>query len=169
MADNGDTVGGLLKNLVAAAPTRPVLTCYDQRTGERVELSGVTMDNWVAKTANLLVDGCGLGEGDTAGVWLPPHWQTAAVLLGCWAAGLRVSFGAADDSCAAVAFAGTEMIEAAPGDLAATAPERFALGLAPLGRAMTPVPAGWVDYIVEVRGHGDRFGRELFHVGRDRI
>ena len=82
-------------SLPTGDPTQPVLTWYDDGTGERVELSGLTLSNWVAKTANLLVDGCGLGPGDTALVALPPHWQTAAVLLGCWTAGLSVSSGAA--------------------------------------------------------------------------
>ncbi|WP_433795735.1 hypothetical protein [Actinoplanes sp. CA-252034] len=36
--------------------------------------------------------GCGLRRGSRAGVLLPPHWQTAAVLLGAWAAGIEVSF-----------------------------------------------------------------------------
>ena len=45
----------------AGDPARPLLTWYDDGTGERVELSGATLGNWVAKTANLLVDGCGLG------------------------------------------------------------------------------------------------------------
>src|SRR6266536_5713875 len=78
---------------VRADPTRPLLTFYDDATGERTELSGATLANWVAKTANLLVDGCGLGPGDRAAVLLPPHWQTAAVLLGCWSAGLVVDTG----------------------------------------------------------------------------
>jgi uncharacterized protein (TIGR03089 family) len=157
MAGTGDTVGALLKNLVGSDPTRPLLTYYDHRTGERTELSGATLDNWVAKTANLVVDGCGLARGDTAAVWLPPHWQTAAILLGCWTAGLSVAFGAADDTGTGVAFAGTEMIEAAPVELAPGAGERYALGLAPLGMPLAVAPAGWTDYIVEVRGHGDRY------------
>ncbi len=76
--------------VVALDPTRPLMTFYDDATGERVELSGATLANWVAKTANLLVDGAGLGPGQVAAVRLPPHWQTAAILLGCWSAGLAV-------------------------------------------------------------------------------
>src|SRR5262250_1034661 len=85
-----ETVGSLFDALVAPDPTRPLLTWYDDGSGERTELSGATLANWVAKTANLLVDGAGLGPGDRALVLLPPHWQTAAVLLGCWSAGLSV-------------------------------------------------------------------------------
>src|SRR5215813_9999146 len=85
------TVGAQLAAAVAADPTRPLMTWYDDGTGERTELSGATLANWVAKTANLLVDGVGLGSGDRAVVLLPPHWQTAAVLLGAWSAGIVVS------------------------------------------------------------------------------
>src|SRR2546430_5289281 len=88
------TVGQLLAAAVAADPTRPLLTWYDDGTGERTELSGATLANWVAKTANLLVDGVGLDPGDRAAALLPPHWQTAAVLLGCWAGGVDVSLSA---------------------------------------------------------------------------
>ncbi len=152
-----NTVIGLFRALVEADPTRPVLTYYDLRTGERTELSGATLDNWVSKTANLLVDGLGLGPGDTAAVWLPPHWQTAAVLLGCWSAGLAVAYGAPDGDDARVVFAATDVIAAAGDGPGEEADERYALGLAPLGRPLGQAPPGWVDYVVEVRGHADRY------------
>ena len=50
------TVGARLAAFVAVDPTRPLLTWYDDGNGERVELSGATLANWVAKTANLLVN-----------------------------------------------------------------------------------------------------------------
>src|SRR5688572_1993126 len=84
------TVVDAFATAVGTDPTRPLVTFYDDATGERVELSGATLANWVAKTANLLVDGHGLGAGDIAAVRLPPHWLSAAVLLGCWSAGLAV-------------------------------------------------------------------------------
>src|SRR5690242_4472958 len=88
-----NTVPSLFAALVAAEPSLPLLTHYDDASGERTELSGATLANWVAKTANLLVDGAGLEPGAHATVWLPPHWQTAAVLLGAWSAGLTVGYG----------------------------------------------------------------------------
>src|ERR1700761_2434650 len=66
----------------------PMLTWYDDASGDRTELSGATLGNWVAKTANMLVDGAGLDPGEGVAVLLPPHWQTAAVLLATWSAGL---------------------------------------------------------------------------------
>jgi hypothetical protein len=171
---------GVLGALVAGDPARPLFTYYDDATGERTELSAVTLGNWIAKTANLLVDGCGLGPGDRVAVLLPPHWQTAAVLLGAWSAGLSVALpGTAADSppgsppavdsppgsppavdspptpgtgVADVVFAALDRLAAAP-----PAGDRFALGLAPMGLPLRDVPAGWLDYVAEARGHGDQF------------
>ena len=140
-----------------------MLTFYDDATGERTELSGTTLANWVAKTANLLVDGCGLGPGDRAAVLLPPHWQTAAVLLGAWSAGLEVAM--IDPRFADLPSSAAEM--SAQYDVLFTAAEplldkvdaadRFVLGLAPMAMPLREVPAGFVDYVTEVRQHGDHF------------
>ncbi|SNS91041.1 TIGR03089 family protein [Asanoa hainanensis] len=150
-----ESAGDIARMFAAAIrrdPTRPLLTWYDDATGERTELSGATLDNWVEKTANLLVDGAGLGDGDRAGVLLPPHWQTAAVLLGCWAAGVEVTTapGPVD-----VLFA-TEARVAEAGDWPAG--DRYALSLHPLALPMREVPTGWQDYTVAVRAYGDVFG-----------
>jgi uncharacterized protein (TIGR03089 family) len=69
---------------------KPFLTWYDDRRGERVELSFKTFDNWVAKTANLLVDELGAEPGDRVGALLVDHWQTPIVLAACWRAGVGV-------------------------------------------------------------------------------
>src|SRR3954454_11291772 len=82
------TIPQAFSESVRRDPTTPLLTWYDDATGDRTELSGATLDNWVSKTANLLVDGLGLGSGDTAAVLLPPHWQTAAIVLGVSSADL---------------------------------------------------------------------------------
>jgi hypothetical protein len=44
-------------------PVRPLVTHYDDATGERVELSATTLENWVSKTANLLQDELGRTAG----------------------------------------------------------------------------------------------------------
>ncbi|RZU73368.1 uncharacterized protein (TIGR03089 family) [Micromonospora kangleipakensis] len=148
MADN---IARVFADAIATDPTRPLLTWYDDATGERTELSGATLANWVAKTANLLVDEAALAPGDTAGVLLPPHWQTAAVLLGCWSAKLTVvdTPGAVD-----VLFAAADRAAEAA---AWSAGERYALALAPFAAPLRQVPPGFADYVVEVRGHGDHF------------
>lgn len=148
----GETVGARFAATVAADPARPLITWYDDATGDRAELSGATLANWVAKTANLLVDGCGLGPGDRAAVLLPPHWQTAAVLLGCWSAGIEVA--GPEPGPVDVLFAGPAELAQAQ---AWPAPDRYALALAPLAAPLRTVPPGFADYVVEVRGYGDHF------------
>jgi uncharacterized protein (TIGR03089 family) len=71
---------------------RPLLTYYDDATGERTELTAAELGGWAARAAALLRDDCGLGPGSDAAVLLPPHWQTAVVLLGAWSAGVAVAF-----------------------------------------------------------------------------
>jgi uncharacterized protein (TIGR03089 family) len=66
---------------------RPLLTCYDDVTGARTELSYATLDNWAAKIANLLVQEFAVGPGDTVGLELDGHWTAAAILLACWRIG----------------------------------------------------------------------------------
>jgi uncharacterized protein (TIGR03089 family) len=69
---------------------KPFLTWYDDHRDERIELSYRTFDNWVAKTANLLVDELGAEPGDRVGAALVDHWQTPVVLAACWRAGMGV-------------------------------------------------------------------------------
>src|SRR2546430_6026786 len=128
---------------VAETAGTALLTYYDDTTGERTALTAAELGDWAAATAALLTDGCGLGPGDRAAVLLPPHWQTAAVLLGCWSAGLDVGFsgpGPAD-----VVFAAADRVADAP-----DAPDRFALGLLPMAQPLRAVPDGFADYVSEV-------------------
>ena len=83
----------LLDPLLDRDPVGPRITYYDDATGERIELSTVTLANWAAKTANLLRDELGAGPGSRIAVLLPAHWQTAAVLLGVWYIGAEVVLG----------------------------------------------------------------------------
>lgn len=148
MAD-GRTISAMVDSAIAADPTRPLLTFYDDGTGERTELSGATLLNWIAKTANMITDDCGLGAGDRAAVGLPPHWQTAAVLLGCWVVGLRVT---TEPEPSEVAFV---HVDWATHEWPAA--DRYALGLHPLALPLASVPDGYLDYTTEVRAHGDHF------------
>ena len=78
-------LAGVLRDLLAD-PGRPRVTWYGPG-GERVELSGRTLLNWVSKTANLLVAELDAEPGTTVGVDLPAHWRTVSWLLATWAAG----------------------------------------------------------------------------------
>jgi uncharacterized protein (TIGR03089 family) len=140
-------------------PARPLVTSYDDVTGERVELSATTLDNWVAKTANLLQDEFDVGPGSTVAVALPVHWQTAAVLLGVWSCGATVLDTAAED---AGRLTGVDVVLAAQDRLPALEEEDvdaelLGLSLHPLGAGMAGYVGQARDFALEVRAAGDRF------------
>ena len=91
------TPADVLAAAVRRSAAAPLLTCYDDATDERMELSAATLANWVAKTANLLQEEFDVGPGSSVAVALPVHWQTAAVLLGTWSCGAAVVDTAAED------------------------------------------------------------------------
>src|SRR5215207_1066011 len=140
----------VLPELFSAAVRRdganPFLTYYDDASGERIELSAVTTANWVAKTANLLVDEYDLESGETVAIGLPPHWLGVVWALSAWSAGAAVT--------------------TAEGSLAITGPdfgirgsrETIASALLPLGgRFREPLPDGVHDFGAEVYNHPDLF------------
>lgn len=84
------TFGTLLDARLRDSPGRPLLTWYDDGTGERTELSVTTYANWVAKTAGVLTDVLDLEPGDRVRVDLPNHWLGPVFLGATWLAGLEV-------------------------------------------------------------------------------
>ncbi|HEU5268962.1 MAG TPA: TIGR03089 family protein, partial [Jatrophihabitans sp.] len=107
---------------LARDPGAPLVTFYDDATGERAELSAKSLGNWIAKTYSLLTDSLGLGPGDTAQLSVPVHWLAVPVLFGCWFAGLAVEPGRPSP----VAFA-----DAGSAGALAPSEELFALSLRP--------------------------------------
>ncbi|GAB3686204.1 TIGR03089 family protein [Angustibacter aerolatus] len=85
------TPAELLQSLVHADPARPRVTFYDDAPGptrgERIELSGRVLANWVSKAANLLVDEVDVEPGDVVAVVLPTHWRALYWALAVWTAG----------------------------------------------------------------------------------
>jgi uncharacterized protein (TIGR03089 family) len=146
------TPADLLRSALAADPGRPLVTFYDDATGERVELSVATFANWVAKTSNLLQGDLAAAPGDRVTLLLPAHWQTAVWLLACASVGVVADVGG-DPAAADVVVSGPDTLEAAR----ACSGERVALALRPLGGRFPQTPDGFVDYAVEVPGQGDRF------------
>jgi uncharacterized protein (TIGR03089 family) len=165
----------VLRARAAERATAPLVTFYDDATGERIELSGATFENWVAKTANLLVDGLGAAPGDRVALALPPHWQTAVWLFACWSAGLvavplplplpvpvAVSLPPPD---APSAGAAAVLVVTEPdlpraleiGGPAANTMEIVGLSLHALGGPLRECPPGVTDYAAEIRAYGDRF------------
>ena len=140
----------LLDPLMAADPMGPRITYYDDATGERIELSTVTLANWAAKTGNLLRDELGAGPGSRVAVLLPAHWQTAAVLFGIWWIGAEVVLtGDAD-----IALCTADRLSDA--DDAVGAGEVAVLSLDPFGKPAADLPVGVTDYATAVRVHGDQ-------------
>ncbi|MGW1210750.1 TIGR03089 family protein [Streptomyces sp. NPDC002499] len=146
------TPADLLRSALAADPGRPLVTFYDDATGERVELSVATFANWVAKTANLLQSDLAAAPGDRVALLLPAHWQTAVWLLACASVGVVADVGG-DAGAADVVVSGPDSLDAAR----ACRGERVALALRPLGGRFPQAPAGFADYAVEVPSQGDRF------------
>ncbi len=136
----------------------PLITQYDDATGERVELSGATTANWVAKTANLLQDEFDVGPGSRVALALPVHWQSAAALLAVWSCGAAVVDTAAEDD---GHLDDVELVLAEQGRLAAIeeqgVEELLGLSLHPLGLGMTGYTGEARDFALEVRAHGDHF------------
>jgi|SRR5579875_3321752 len=134
----------LLTAALQADPARPLLTFYDDASGERTELSATTLAGWVAKTAGLVQDELAIEPGERVAVLLPMHWQTAAVLLGCWAAGAVVGTDPAET---------TFCVESRIPDRG----QVVALSLLPLARPFPVVPTGALDYAAVVPGQPDVF------------
>nr|WP_157166007.1 TIGR03089 family protein [Streptomyces typhae] len=142
----------MLRSALAADPARPLVTYYDDATGERVELSVATFANWVAKTANLLQGELSAEPGDRLALLLPAHWQTAVWLLACSSVGVVADVGG-DPAAADLVVSGPETLAAAR----SCSGERVALALRPLGGRFPHAPEGFADYAVEVPSQGDRF------------
>lgn len=149
---SASTFAAVLAGRLRGEPGRPLVTFYDDATGERVELSVTTYANWVAKAGSLLVDELGLERGDTLRVDLPPHWLTPVFLGAAWSAGLVVTDAA--DPTAVVC--GPDLLDRWAGDAA----DRVVLAcsLLPLGvRFAEPVPPGVHDVGVEIWSQPDAF------------
>ena len=143
-------------------PAQPLLTYLDGDA--RVELSGSTTANWVAKTANLLTDG--YGGADRVGLLLPLHWQTRVPAprwrrrrsRPSWSLPSRSSWPAAPSRSSR-----------------RTRPRRL---WTPASTTCWPAPSrrsppGWrqlppmvLDAAVELPGHGDHFGGRPARVRR---
>lgn len=133
-------------------PANPRLIWYGPDL-ERIELSGRVLDNWVAKSANFLVDYLDIECGDRLTLDLPMHWRSVVLCLAGWSVGATVHLGA--DS-------------ASPdGAIITVDPDNFAgrgsgpvAAIALAGLAMRydgPLAPDVIDYNAEARACGDVF------------
>ena len=145
------TFAAHLDGLLRQDSGRPLVTFYDDGTGERVELSVATYANRVAKTSSLLVEELGLERGGRVVVALPTHWLGPVFLGAAWTIG------------AAIVDAGPDAVVCGPDEVDDWAPRAadvpvVACALLPLGvRFAEPVPHGVHDFGLEVWSQPDAF------------
>lgn len=156
---------GLTRTTAPQRAEPALLTYIDDATGERTELGATALGGWAARAAALLREGCGLGAGSRGAVLLPPHWLTAAALLGAWSAGIALSLrgrataglpvlGPNADAPLDVTLVAADRIGSWLEDVP-PAPHRFAFF------AATP-PEGYRDFLAEARAypeHAPAYGR----------
>ena len=147
----------LLAALVAADGTRPRLTFYDDAPGptrgERIELSGRVLANWVAKAANLLQDDLDGAPATTVGLDLPAHWRAFYWALATWSVGSTVVLG--PDARTADVVVTTDPQVA--GEVAESAGLAVLVTLPMLARGNPATPADTVDEAHDLAGYGDLF------------
>jgi uncharacterized protein (TIGR03089 family) len=145
-------LGSAVLDPLLALPSAPRITYYDDATGERIELSTVTLANWAAKTGNLLRDELGAGPGSRVAVQLPAHWQTLGVLLGVWFIGAEVVLGQGGCDIACCTADRLDEADAAVGQMG----DVVAFSLDAFGKSVAGLPFGITDYATSVRAHGDQ-------------
>ncbi|MDC7122980.1 TIGR03089 family protein [Cellulomonas fimi] len=138
-----------LMTLLTRDPGRPRITWYGD-DGERVELSGAVLENWVNKTTNLLVEELDAAPGTVVAVDLPGHWRTLVWALAAWRAGACVHLGVV----------GTADVVVTDRPAAATsAPGVVAVALPALARRFPdPLPPRAIDAAAAVMTYGDALG-----------
>lgn len=144
-------VSTLLSNLRTRQATSPALIWYGD-AGERIELSGKVLDNWVAKTSNFLMDELDAEPGMRVRLDLPVHWKTLVWVLAVWQTGGTAVLG--DGGTAAEVTVTDSPDPDAQGTVVAVAPG--ALDLSFPG----DLPAGVVDYAAEIRSYADTYVSE---------
>jgi uncharacterized protein (TIGR03089 family) len=139
------------------APADPLVTWYDDTSGERTELSAASFANWVAKSANLLRDGLDLEPGFVVVMDLPPHWQALPLACAVW------QLEGVIDASGRPASRPDLLIRSADREAALDADEELVLALRPFAMPGEPPVGGALDYDREVRVHGDHFAGPAPH------
>ncbi|MFI2705182.1 TIGR03089 family protein [Cellulosimicrobium composti] len=155
--DRPDDVSDLLRLLVRD-PGRPRLTWYGD-DGERVELSGAVVENWVNKTTNLLVEEFDASPGTRILLDLPAHWRTTVWALAAWRVGATVVLAGDDDTAEPAATRPDVVVTTRPGRWSGTRADLVAVALPALARRFdADLPAGAVDAASAVMTYGDQVG-----------
>jgi uncharacterized protein (TIGR03089 family) len=151
------TPASVLAEILRSDPARPRVTFYEDTPGptqgERIELSGKVLANWISKAGNALQDEYDLGPGSVVQLCLPPHWRALYWAFAVWSVGGTVNL-VGDPTpnlliCDDPDQAGTFV--PAPSDV-------VIVTLDALARVHPgPVPAGAMDEARELASYGDQF------------
>jgi uncharacterized protein (TIGR03089 family) len=146
----------VLAEILRSDPARPRITFYEDTPGptqgERIELSGKVVNNWISKAGNALQDEYDLGPGSVVRLALPPHWRAIYWAFAVWSVGGTVD-------CAGSA--APDLVVCDDPDLAATldpAPlDIVVVTLAALARVHPDaLPGGSMDEARELATYGDQ-------------
>lgn len=146
----------VLQDLVRADPAAPRVTFYERTpgptSGERIELSGKVLLNWVSKAANLLAEEFDVEVGTPVTIDLPAaHWRTVYWTLAAWSLGAQVRFADADSPTPVPE--GDVLVTARPQEGVA---DQIVVTLAALARA-GDAPDGALDEASELSSFADVF------------
>jgi uncharacterized protein (TIGR03089 family) len=152
------TPASVLAEILRSDPARPRVTFYEDTPGptqgERIELSGKVLANWISKAGNALQDEYDLGPGSVVRLSLPPHWRAIYWAFAAWSVGAAVDLrgGPAPDLLICDGSNASALtVEPTPSDV-------IMVTLDALARAHAgPVPAGAMDEARELATYGDQF------------
>jgi uncharacterized protein (TIGR03089 family) len=151
------TPASVLAAILRSDAARPRVTFYEDTPGptqgERIELSGKVLANWISKAGNALQDEYDIGPGSIVRLSLPPHWRALYWAFAVWSVGATLD--CVGDSTADV------LICDDPDPVASPTPpsgDVVLVTLAALARVHTgPVPPGAMDEALELATYGDQF------------
>ena len=142
----------LMAPFLATDAASPRITTYTDRG--RMELSAATAANWASKGGNLFAGELGLGRGDVVVVDCPTDWLPAALVLGCWQAGVAVCSPSSPAAADAAAVITTDPDCDLADEVLLVSTDPFGRGVAESGGE---VPFGVTDLAPELRVQGDRY------------
>ena len=146
--------------MLRSDPARPRVTFYEDTPGptqgERIELSGKVLANWVSKAGNALQDEYDLGPGSVVRLSLPPHWRALYWAFAVWSVGAVVDLAGGPDP---------DLLICDDPELATVRDPTLGKGgdvvlvtLASLARVHPgPVPPGAMDEARDLATYGDQF------------
>jgi uncharacterized protein (TIGR03089 family) len=147
----------VLADILRSDPAGPRITFYEDTPGptqgERIELSGKVLANWVSKAGNALQDEYDLGPGSVVRLALPPHWRALYWAFAVWSVGATLDLAGGSKA---------DLLVCDDPDLAATLPrppgDVVLVTLAALARVNPgPVSSAAMDEARELATYGDQF------------